>query len=101
MGTLKGSTLLLLGMLSAGMLSGAVAQQAPQPPEQLPPPGECCLESRSVNTCVRYSRICVEESSNGICIRFQQPPECLQAELKQRCVKWGPCSPGSRPRRER
>ncbi len=85
-------------LLSAGGISGAVAQAPPVPPEQLPPPGECCLFSRAVNTCTRYSKVCLEESPNGVCIRFQQPPECLQWEMQQRCVKWGPCPKGGKGR---
>jgi hypothetical protein len=81
-------------------ISGAFAQAPPQPPEQLPPPGECCLFSRAVNTCTRYSRECIEEK-NGVCIRFKQPPECLAWELKQRCVQWGPCPQKKGPQREK
>jgi len=94
-------TALLAGVFLAMAGGGAGAQQPPKPPEYGPFPapggGQCCTQWRAVETCIRYSKECLEwDYKNNICAKPSK--ECLQSEKQMRCESWVACPPGTKDR---
>jgi hypothetical protein len=91
------ATILAAGLVAMAGVGSALAQAPPQPPEYGPFPapggGQCCEQWRAVNTCIRYSKECLEwDSKNNICAKPSK--ECLNWEMQNRCLRWVACPPG-------